>query len=100
VSERTREIGIRLAVGARSADVLRQFVIEAMALSLTGGGVGIVLGIGLAQLVTRINGWEMRVTPAALVAAFLCSAGIGVFFGYYPARRAALLDPVQALRAQ
>ncbi|RTF38348.1 FtsX-like permease family protein, partial [Serratia marcescens] len=98
VTERTREIGIRMAVGARSGDVLQQFLIEAVLVCLVGGALGITLSfaIGLAvQLV--LPGWQISFPPAALLSAFLCSTGIGVVFGYLPARNAARLNPIDAL---
>ena len=100
VTERTREIGIRLAVGARGSDVLKQFLVEAVALSLFGGAIGILLGVGAAGLFSRMNGWPTLVTTGTVLLAFLCSAGVGIFFGYYPARRAAQLDPIVALRSE
>jgi putative ABC transport system permease protein len=100
VTERTREIGIRLAIGTRGRDVLRQFLIEAMILSVLGGTIGILLGAGVAQLMTHFNKWPTDVTMSSVLAAFLCSAGIGVFFGWYPARQAAQLDPIEALRTE
>jgi putative ABC transport system permease protein len=100
VTERTREIGIRLAIGTRGRDVLRQFLIEAVILSLLGGMMGILLGIGVAHAITSFNGWPTEVTLSSIVAAFLCAAGIGIFFGFYPARQAARLDPVEALRSE
>ena len=100
VTERTREIGIRLAIGTRGRDVLRQFMIEATVLSVIGGIVGILLGIGASVAITFANDWPTKVTLGSVLAAFLCSAAIGVFFGYYPARQAARLDPIQALRAE
>ncbi len=98
VTERTREIGIRLAVGARGQDVLQQFLIEAIVLSLIGGALGIGLGLGLTALVTKAMDLPMVVGPGLLLLAAGVSGGIGVFFGYYPARKAAALDPIQALR--
>jgi putative ABC transport system permease protein len=100
VTERTREIGIRLAIGTRGRDVLRQFLIEAVILSLLGGTIGIVLGTAVAQLMTHLNHWPTEITLGSVLAAFACSAGIGIFFGYYPARQAAQLDPIEALRAE
>jgi putative ABC transport system permease protein len=100
VTERTREIGIRLAIGTRGRDVLRQFLIESTVLSVIGGAIGILVGVGAAKLMTYMNNWPTSVTVSSIVAAFLCSAAIGVFFGYYPARQAARLDPIQALRAE
>jgi putative ABC transport system permease protein len=98
VTERTREIGIRMAVGAHGSDVLLQFLIEAVVLSLMGGTLGIALGIGASEFLSRLNDWPTLVSPAAIVLAFLFSGAVGVFFGWYPARRAARLDPITALR--
>jgi len=98
VTERTREIGIRMAVGAHGSDVLMQFLIEAVVLSLMGGALGILLGIGSSELLSRLNDWPTLVSPVAIVVAFCFSGAVGVFFGYYPARRAARLDPIEALR--
>jgi putative ABC transport system permease protein len=98
VTERTREIGLRQAVGARSRDVLRQFLVEAVILSLIGGAIGIVVGTFGARTIAETFQWPTRVSSNAIVVAFGCSAAIGVFFGYYPARRAARLDPIEALR--
>jgi putative ABC transport system permease protein len=100
VTERTREIGIRLALGTRSRDVMRQFVIEAVLLSACGGLIGVLGGIGVAHAIAYVSSWPTLITPSSIVVAFLCSAVIGVFFGYYPAQRAAQLDPIQALRAE
>ena len=98
VTERTREIGIRMAVGARGRDVLMQFLIEAVVLSLMGGILGILLGVGTSQLLSKLNGWPTLVSPTAVVVAFVFSGAVGIFFGYYPARKAAQLDPIEALR--
>jgi putative ABC transport system permease protein len=98
VTERTREIGLRLAVGARSRDVLLQFLVEAVAISLVGGLIGIGLGFVLAEGVTRFLEWPTLVPPQAIAMAFGFAAGTGIFFGFYPARRAAGLDPIEALR--
>jgi len=98
VTERTREIGIRMAVGAHGSDVLAQFLIEAVVLSLMGGGLGIAAGVGGATLLSRINNWPVLVSTGAIVVAFLFSGAVGIFFGYYPARRAAGLNPIDALR--
>ncbi|MEI7799092.1 MAG: FtsX-like permease family protein [Opitutaceae bacterium] len=98
VTERTREIGIRLAVGAHGRDVLTQFLVEAIILSVMGGTLGILLGVGSSQLISRLNGWPVLVSTSAIVGAVAFSAAIGVFFGFYPARKAAQLDPIEALR--
>jgi putative ABC transport system permease protein len=98
VTERTREIGIRLAVGARTRDILRQFLVEAMTLSLMGGLIGALLGIAFSRSVAGLLGWPTLVTPAAIGLAFAFAALVGAFFGYYPARKAAGLDPIEALR--
>lgn len=98
VTERTREIGIRMAIGARRAHVLLQFLVEAMLLSLIGGVAGVVLGIVIAEVVSVIAGWPTIISPLAIVVGFLFSAVVGIFFGYYPARRASRLNPIEALR--
>jgi len=98
VTERTREIGIRMAVGARERDILTQFLIEAVTLALIGGIVGIVLGVGGSSLLSFLAEWETLIAPQAILLAFLFSTVVGVFFGYYPARKAASLDPIEALR--
>jgi putative ABC transport system permease protein len=98
VTERTREIGIRMAVGAKSRDILLQFLVEAIALSLAGGIVGSLLGIASARLVSTFAGWPTLISPGAVFGSILFSAVVGIFFGFYPARRAASLDPIQALR--
>jgi putative ABC transport system permease protein len=97
VTERTREIGLRLAVGARSRDVLRQFLLEAIILSLAGGAVGILVAMGGAWGIANVLQWPTRVSSGAITMAVAFAAAIGVFFGYYPARRAARLDPIDAL---
>jgi len=98
VTERTREIGLRQAVGARSRDVLRQFLLEAVILSLIGGAIGIGLGTLGARVLADFFDWPTQVSVNAVALAFVCSATVGVFFGYYPAKRAAGLDPIDALR--
>ncbi len=98
VTERTREIGIRLAIGALESQVLLQFLVEAVMLSLFGGVIGIALGLGLAGLVTRALGVPFTLDTTIVVVAFAFSALVGVVFGYFPARRAARLDPIEALR--
>jgi putative ABC transport system permease protein len=98
VTERTREIGIRMAVGARGRDILRQFLIEALTLSCLGGILGIAAGFGTLEIVSRVAGWPTMVSADSIAMAAGFSAGIGVFFGYYPARKAASLDPIDALR--
>jgi putative ABC transport system permease protein len=100
VTERTREIGLRQAVGARGRDVLRQFLVEAVILSVIGGAIGIGLGTLGARTIADAFQWPTRVSSNAIALAFGCSAAIGVFFGYYPARQAANLDPIEALRAE
>jgi putative ABC transport system permease protein len=98
VTERTREIGIRMAVGAHGRDILLQFLIEAITLSSLGGVIGIAMGIGSAKLLSAIAGWPTLVSVSSVVLAFLFSAAVGVFFGFYPARKASNLDPIDALR--
>jgi putative ABC transport system permease protein len=98
VTERTREIGLRLAIGARGSDVLFQFLIEAAVISLVGGAVGIGVGYGASQLIGRANQWQTLIPPDAVATAVLFSAVVGIFFGFYPARKAAGLDPIEALR--
>jgi len=100
VTERTREIGIRMAIGARRRDVLWQFLIEALTLSLIGCSIGLLLGVGGALLVGSLAGLPVAVTPVSVLLAVGVSFLIGVFFGFYPARRAAGLDPIEALRSQ
>ncbi|HEX3352039.1 MAG TPA: ABC transporter permease [Terriglobales bacterium] len=98
VTERTREIGIRMAIGATEGDVQQQFLIEAVVLSIVGGAVGILSGMGASYLITQTLGWPVLVSPTAIVAAVLFSMAVGVFFGFYPARKAARMDPIEALR--
>jgi putative ABC transport system permease protein len=98
VTERTREIGIRMAIGATPADVLIQFLIEAVVLSLVGGVIGISLGISGAVGLGKLANWPVVVQPGTVLIAFLVAAGVGIFFGYYPALKASRLDPIDALR--
>ncbi|HKD20027.1 MAG TPA: FtsX-like permease family protein, partial [Thermoanaerobaculia bacterium] len=98
VTERTREIGVRMAIGARRVHVLLQFLVEASLLSLMGGGAGVLMGIACSKLISALAGWPTLLHSAVVAAAFLFSAAIGVFFGYYPARQASLLNPIDALR--
>ncbi len=98
VTERTREIGIRMAIGATEEDVQRQFLIEAVVLSCMGGAIGILVGMASSYLITNVLGWAVLISPMAIVTAVAFSMGVGVFFGFYPARKAAKLDPIEALR--
>jgi putative ABC transport system permease protein len=98
VTERTREIGLRLAIGAKTRDILSQFLVEAVTLSILGGVVGILSGVGASMLISHFAGWNTLVSATAIVLAFAFSGLVGVFFGYYPARKAAMLDPIDALR--
>jgi putative ABC transport system permease protein len=98
VTERTREIGIRMAVGAHGRDILLQFLIEATSLSTMGGIIGIALGIGASKLLSIFAQWPTLVSPLSVVLSFMFSACVGIFFGFYPARKAAALDPIEALR--
>jgi ABC-type antimicrobial peptide transport system permease subunit len=98
VTERTREIGLRMAVGARARDILRQFLVEAVVLCLVGGGIGILLGHGGSRVVRMVLHWPVETSPLAIVAAVLVSASVGIAFGFYPAWKASRLDPIEALR--
>jgi putative ABC transport system permease protein len=98
VTERTREIGVRMAVGATEQDVQRQFLSEALVLSSLGGLIGVALGMGVSLTISHIMGWPSVASPLAVVIAVVFSAAVGIFFGYYPARKAARLDPIEALR--
>jgi len=98
VTERTREIGIRMAVGAKGRDILRQFLVEAFTLSSLGGIIGIMLGVGASKLLSNLAQWPTLISISSVSVAFLFSAGVGIFFGYYPARKASRLDPIDALR--
>jgi putative ABC transport system permease protein len=97
VMERTREIGVRRAIGAKRRDVIRQFLIETTIISLAGGVMGVLMGVGLSQLIGYLAGWSTIVTTWSIVLAFFVSVAIGLIFGLYPAARAASLDPVKAL---
>jgi putative ABC transport system permease protein len=98
VTERTREIGLRMAVGARARDILTQFLVEALTLSLIGGIIGIALGVGGSNAISYLAEWRTVLAPEAIVIAFGFAAAIGIFFGFYPARKASRLDPIEALR--
>jgi len=98
VTERTREIGIRMAIGARGSDVLRQFLVESVVMSIAGGAIGIGIGFAGAAIIGRITGWSTVVSPVTVLIAIGFSAGVGMFFGFYPARKAAALNPIEALR--
>jgi putative ABC transport system permease protein len=98
VTERTREIGIRMAIGATESDVQSQFLIEAVVLSLIGGAIGILFGVGSSFLITQLLSWTVLISPISIVIAVIFSSAVGVFFGFYPARKAARLDPIEALR--
>lgn len=98
VTERTREIGLRQAVGAKTKDILAQFLVEAVTLSAAGGFIGILIGVGASIVISRLAGWSTLVGSGSIVMAFAFSALVGVCFGYYPARKAAYLDPIEALR--
>jgi putative ABC transport system permease protein len=100
VTERTREIGIRMAIGARGRDVLLQFLVEAATLAVIGGILGIILGAASTIVVSRLAGWSTLISPASVLVSFAFAALIGVFFGFYPARQAAKLDPIVALRSE
>ena len=98
VTERTREIGVRLAVGAHGRDILTQFLIEAVTLSVIGGAIGILLGLGASRMLSVFAHWPTLISIPSIIAAFFVSAAVGIFFGFYPAREAARLDPIEALR--
>ncbi len=98
VTERTREIGIRMAIGAKGRDVLTQFLIEALTLSIAGGAIGVTLGVAASRIIAWKAGWPIQLSGSAIALAFGFSAAIGVFFGFYPARKASRLDPIEALR--
>ncbi len=98
VTERTREIGVRLAVGAHGRDILTQFLIEAVTLSSIGGVIGIILGLGTSQVLSVVAHWPTLISVSSIIVAFFFSAAVGIFFGFYPAREASRLDPIEALR--
>ena len=98
VTERTREIGVRKSLGAKRRDILTQFLTEAMALSLIGGVIGILLGLGASWFISKSNGWTLFISPSATALSFAAAAIIGIFFGFYPAQKAARMNPVEALR--
>jgi putative ABC transport system permease protein len=98
VTERTREIGIRMAIGAKGKDILTQFLVEALTLSIAGGLIGILLGVGASRILAWKANWNIALPPESILLAFGFSAAIGVFFGFYPARKASRLDPIEALR--
>jgi putative ABC transport system permease protein len=98
VTERTREIGLRLALGARGSDVLTQFLVESVVMSVAGGLIGVCVGFGGSAVLGKLMGWSVLISPATVLVALVFAAAVGVFFGYYPARRAAALDPIEALR--
>jgi putative ABC transport system permease protein len=100
VTERTREIGIRMAIGARQRDILRQFLIEAITICLAGGAVGVALGISGAWLIASLSGLLVEISVSSIALAFGFSAAIGIFFGWYPAAKASRLRPVEALRIE
>jgi putative ABC transport system permease protein len=98
VTERTREIGIRMAIGARRRDILLQFLTEAVLLTTLGGLLGMLLGVGGASIVSQLLGWPTLIAAESILLAFGFSAAVGIFFGFYPARKAAGLSPIEALR--
>jgi putative ABC transport system permease protein len=98
VTERTREIGIRMAVGAKTWDIRLQFIMEAIILSLIGGIIGLIAGVAGSQILSMAAGWRTVVSPFSALLAFVFSGMVGIFFGFYPAYKAALLNPIDALR--
>ncbi|AJW63082.1 Macrolide export ATP-binding/permease protein MacB [Elizabethkingia miricola] len=98
VTERTKEIGLRMSIGARGKDILLQFLIEAVLISLTGGIIGVILGIAVSEIVTVFLAWPTYITESSILISFFVCAVTGVFFGYYPAQKASRLDPIDALR--
>ncbi|RYG05681.1 MAG: FtsX-like permease family protein [Chitinophagaceae bacterium] len=98
VTERTKEIGLRMSIGAKGADILMQFLIEAILISITGGVIGVLLGVGATQIITKLLSWPTLVSESSILLSFAVCAITGVFFGYYPAQKASRLDPIEALR--
>ena len=98
VTERTREIGIRKAIGAKKREIIEQFLIESVVISFLGGGIGVLMGIAISKMVSNIGGWETIVSTQSILLAFGFSVGIGIFFGFYPANKAANMNPIEALR--
>jgi putative ABC transport system permease protein len=98
VTERTREIGIRRAIGARARDIRAQFVLESVALSVVGGVLGVAVGLVAARSLSQYLRWSSTISPAAVAVSLAVAAAVGIFFGWYPARQAARLDPIQSLR--
>jgi len=98
VTERTREIGIRMAVGAQPTDIMMQFLVEALVLSAIGGALGVIFGVGLGQVIAPKFGWTMETKTQVVFISLAVSAGVGIVFGLYPARKASRLDPIDALR--
>jgi len=98
ITERTKEIGIRIAIGAKKSEIMQQFLIESVLISFIGGGIGIMIGIVISRTVSKIGGWDTIVSNQSIMIAFGFSVGVGIFFGYYPARKAANLNPIDALR--
>ncbi len=98
VTERTREIGLRMSVGARGVDILNQFLIEAILLSVTGGIIGVLLGVGASYAIKAFAHWPIAIEPWTIIMSFAVCTFTGVFFGWYPAKKAARLDPIEAIR--
>ena len=98
VTERTKEIGLRMSVGARGIDILNQFLIEAILLSVTGGVIGVLLGVGASYAVNMAVHWPIFIQPWSIIMSFVVCTFTGIFFGWYPAKKAALLDPIEAIR--
>ena len=98
ITERTREIGIRIAIGAKKREIMEQFLIESVLISFIGGGIGVGVGILISRTVSNIGGWDTIVSTQSIMLAFGFSVVVGIFFGFYPARKAANLNPIDALR--